>query len=101
MEKDLQKRVSDLQKNVIDCIAAIYENLVLGHKYQLSELNEADIKFPNAVFEEFNSASIRYTGPRWAIGLLAEGLRLNTQLLVLVISSMRWSHPVNVLLRLK
>ena len=74
MEKDLQKRISDLQKNVIDCIAAIYENLVLGHKYQLSELNETDTTFPNAVFEEFNSASIRYTGPRWAIGLLAEGL---------------------------
>lgn len=76
MEKDLQKHVSDLQKNVIDCIAAIYENLVLGHKYQLSELNEAEVKFPNAVFEEVTSASIRYTGPRWAIGLLAEGLTL-------------------------
>lgn len=72
--ENLQKRVSDLQKNVLDCIAIIYENLVLGHQYNLAELNEKDIAFPNAVFEEFNPASIRYTGPRWAIGLLAETL---------------------------
>lgn len=75
--ENLQKNFLDLQKNVLDCIAGIYENLVLGHTYQLSEI-EADVKFPNAIFEEFNSASnptsIRYTGPRWAIGLLAETL---------------------------
>lgn len=70
-----------LQKPVIDCIKSFYEDFVNPEEYSLETLSEITRDFPDVVFEEYipssgvtSPAAIKYTGPRWAIGLLAEAL---------------------------
>lgn len=64
-----------IQTKVVDCLASIYETLIATNDSKLADAESASV-FPDVVFEEFNkeSSSVRYTGPRWAIGMLAEGL---------------------------